>query len=184
MTSPKRPDPSSGEIMEIERALTRMAHLLTRARQHDRVVAASGVAVDRAAVPLLRLLAENGEPMRPSEIAARLVVEAPHVTRQVQRLERAGYVDRVPDPDDRRAQRVRLSDAGRDAVECIRAVGRAWMDDALADWSPDELRQLARLVHRMVDDFVAHSETTTPRFPHPLPADPETTSAASAPSPA
>ncbi|MEV4259141.1 MarR family transcriptional regulator [Spirillospora sp. NPDC049652] len=149
--------------MEIERALNRVAHLLTRARRHDSVVAASGVAVDRAAVPLLRLLADNDGPMRPSEIAARLVVEAPHVTRQVQRLERAGYVDRVPDPDDRRAQRVRLSDTGRDAVECIRAVGRAWMSDALTAWSPGELRSLAGLVHRMVDDFVAHSDATGSR---------------------
>ena len=32
------------------------------------------------------LLAESG-PMRPSELAARLEVEAPHVTRQAQRLE-------------------------------------------------------------------------------------------------
>ncbi|MFC5187548.1 MarR family winged helix-turn-helix transcriptional regulator [Actinomadura harenae] len=172
MTSPHHPDPpppaatpaaTTDEIMEIERALTRVAHLLTRARQHDRVVAASGIAVDRAAVPLLRLLADNDGPMRPSEIAARLVVEAPHVTRQVQRLERAGYVDRVPDPDDGRAQRVRLSDTGRDAVDCIRAVGRTWMNDALTGWSPGELRDLATLVHRMVDDFVAHSEATGPR---------------------
>ncbi|RFU42917.1 MarR family transcriptional regulator [Actinomadura logoneensis] len=156
--------------MEIERALTRVAHLLTRVRRHDSVVAASGVAVDRAAVPLLRLLADNDGPMRPSEIAARLVVEAPHVTRQVQRLERAGYVDRVPDPDDRRAQRVRLSDAGRDAVDCIRAVGRAWMNDALTGWSPGELRDLARLVHRMVDDFAAHSDATGSRCAAPAPA--------------
>ncbi|WP_084337552.1 MarR family winged helix-turn-helix transcriptional regulator [Actinomadura oligospora] len=184
MTPPQRPDQavpaapaasSPDEIMEIERALTRVAHLLTRARQHDRVVAASGIAVDRAAVPLLRLLADNDGPMRPSEIAARLVVEAPHVTRQVQRLERAGYVDRVPDPDDRRAQRVRLSDTGRDAVDCIRAVGRTWMNDALTGWSPDELRELARLVHRMVDDFVAHSEATGSRCADPTPAQPNPT---------
>ncbi|WP_347877257.1 MarR family transcriptional regulator [Streptomyces sp. 8K308] len=37
------------------------------------------------------------------ELASRLNAEAPHVTRQAQRLERAGYVDRVPDPDDGRA---------------------------------------------------------------------------------
>lgn len=189
MTSPQRPAPAtptgpapiapapaapaapaSDEIMEIERALTRVAHLLTRARQHDRLVAQSGVAVDRAAVPLLRLLADNDGPMRPSEIAARLVVEAPHVTRQVQRLERAGYVERVPDPDDGRAQRVRLSDTGRDAVACIRAVGRTWMNDALTGWSPDELRQLALLVHRMVDDFVAHSDATGRGCADPAPA--------------
>ncbi|MQY08604.1 MarR family winged helix-turn-helix transcriptional regulator [Actinomadura macrotermitis] len=153
-----------GEIAEIERALTRVAHLLTRVRQHDRTVAAAGVPVDRAAVPLLRLLADNGEPMRPGEIAARLAVEAPHVTRQVQRLEKAGYVDRVPDPDDRRAQRVRLRPAGADAVECVRAAGRRWMAGALAGWSPEERARLADLVHRMVDDFVAYAASDCDHF--------------------
>ncbi|MEU5880751.1 MarR family transcriptional regulator [Spirillospora sp. NPDC047279] len=145
------------DIAEIERALTRVSHLLTRAKQHGRTVAAAGVPVDRAAVPVLRLLADEDGPLRPGEVAARLAVEAPHVTRMVQRLEKAGYVERVPDPDDRRAHRVRLTDAGRDAVDCLRAVGRQWMDEALAGWSGEDRRRLAELVHRMVDDFVSHA---------------------------
>src|SRR6266705_2402578 len=91
------------DLVELERALTRISHLLTRAKQHDRTVAEAGVAVDRASVPLLRLLADAEEPMRLGELAVRLAVEAPHVTRQVQRLERTGYVERVPDPCDGRA---------------------------------------------------------------------------------
>ena len=112
------PDAADAGIAEIERALSRVAHLLTRARQHDRTVVAAGVPVDRAAVPLLRALADGG-PMRPGELAAVLAVEAPHVTRQVQRLERAGYVVQVADPDDGRCRRVALSGSGRDAVASI-----------------------------------------------------------------
>jgi DNA-binding MarR family transcriptional regulator len=146
------------DIMEIERAISRIAHMLTRAKQHDRTVAVAGVPVDRAAVPLLRALADAPGPLRPGELAVLLAVEAPHVTRQVQRLERAGYVERVPDPDDGRAQRVRITAEGLEAFERIRAAGRQWMADALAAWSPGERAQLAGLVHRMVDDFLAHSE--------------------------
>ncbi|MBW8483330.1 MarR family transcriptional regulator [Actinomadura sp. PM05-2] len=150
-------DAVPGELWELEHALTRIAHLLTRSRRHDHVIAAAGVPVERAAVPLLRLLAETPGPLRPSEIAAALGVEAPHVTRQIQRLERAGYVDRVPDPDDGRAQQVRLLPAGADAVDRVRAVGRRWMVGALAGWEPEERLRLAGLVHRMVDDFTAYS---------------------------
>ncbi|GAA2452863.1 MarR family transcriptional regulator [Actinomadura vinacea] len=146
------PPPPSG-IVEIERALSKISHLLTRARRHDRTVAEAGVPVDRAAVPLLRLLADAGEPMRPGELAARLAVEAPHVTRLVQRLEKAGYVERVPDPGDGRAQRVRLRAAGRDAVDCICEVGHRWMAEALSGWSPEDRRRLADLVDRMADDI-------------------------------
>ncbi|MFC9976384.1 MarR family winged helix-turn-helix transcriptional regulator [Spirillospora sp. NPDC127200] len=160
MTAPER----APDVIEIERALTRVAHLLTRAKRHDRAVAAAGVPVDRAAVPLLRLLAEHGAPMRLGELAAQLAVEPPHVTRQVQRLEKAGYVERVPDPDDGRAQRVGLTEAGTAAVECVRAVGRRWVSGALADWSPEDRRLLAGLVHRMVDDFTAYSASDCDHF--------------------
>ncbi|MFD0690427.1 MarR family winged helix-turn-helix transcriptional regulator [Actinomadura fibrosa] len=150
--------PVPRDIVEIEGALTRVAHMLTRARQHDRTVLAAGVTIDRAAVPVLRALVDADGPLRPSELAARLAVEAPHVTRQVQRLERAGYVERVPDPDDRRAQRVRLTDAGRDVVDCIRAAGRRWIADALAAWPAEDRERLAVLAHRMLDDFEAHRD--------------------------
>jgi DNA-binding MarR family transcriptional regulator len=155
MSAPVPPD-----IVEIERAISRVAHMLTRFRQHDRTVVAAGVPVDRAAVPLLRALAEHEGPMRPGELAVRLAVEAPHVTRQLQRLERAGYVERVPDPDDRRCLRVGLSGSGVAAVESIRASGRRWIGEALAAWSPAERERLAGLVNRLVDDFESHSAAT------------------------
>lgn len=146
------------DMIEIERALTRIAHLLTRARQHDRTVVEAGVAVDRAGAPVLRLLADAPAPMRMGELADRLAVEAPHVTRQVQRLERAGFVERVPDPSDGRAQRVRITAGGAEAVEGIRAVGRRRMAEALAAWSDEDRHRLAVLCHRMVDDFLRHAE--------------------------
>ncbi|TPQ21894.1 MarR family winged helix-turn-helix transcriptional regulator [Streptomyces sporangiiformans] len=147
----------STHVIEIERALARITYLISRARQHERLMAVAGLPLDRAAVALLRRLAE-AEPLRTGELAALLSVEASHVSRQVQRLDKDGYVTRVPDPDDRRAQRIRLTDAGRTAVDRMREVSRSGMQMALADWSPEELRQLATLFHRMVDDFVARAE--------------------------
>jgi DNA-binding MarR family transcriptional regulator len=143
-------------VIEIERALTRIVYLTGRVRQHDRLMAMAGVSLDRAAVALLRQIADS-EPMRPGELAARLAVEASHVTRQVQQLQKGGYVTRVPDPDDRRAQRIELTPAGQEAIDRIRMAGCRGMELALANWSPEELRQLSTLFHRMVDDFL-HTE--------------------------
>jgi DNA-binding MarR family transcriptional regulator len=156
MSTPPLPDVPSPEVIDIERALTRITYLSTRARQHDRLMALAGVPLDRAAVALLRQIADS-EPLRPGELAARLGVEASHVTRTVQQLQKAGYVTRVPDPDDRRAQRIELTDAGGEAIAKVRDAGVRGMQMALSDWSPEELRHLATLFHRMVDDFLAHS---------------------------
>ncbi|MGW0079126.1 MarR family winged helix-turn-helix transcriptional regulator [Streptomyces cellulosae] len=160
MSTPPPSGPSASlEVVEIERALYRITYLSSRARQHERLMAAAGVPLDRAGAALLRKMAGE-EPMRPGELAARLGVEASHVTRTVQHLERSGHVVRVPDPDDRRAQRIELTDAGRDAIARIRETGVRGMQAALAHWSEEDLRTLATLFHRMVDDFLAHAAAT------------------------
>lgn len=156
-TASPPPGSVSPEVAEIERALMRITYLSTRARQHEKLMGLAGVPLDRAAVALLRQIADC-EPQRPGELANRLGVEASHVTRTVQQLERSGHVVRIPDPDDRRAQRIRLTDAGRDAIARIREAGARGMQLALSGWSAEELHQLATLFHRMVDDFLAYAK--------------------------
>lgn len=146
----------STDVIEIERALNRITHLHSRVRQHERLMALADVPLDRAAVALLRQIAES-RPLRPGELAARLAVEASHVTRQVQQLEKAGYVTRVPDPEDGRAQRIELTGAGLDAIGRVREAGCRGMQLALGDWEPQDLQQLAGLFNRMVDDFLTHA---------------------------
>ncbi len=144
-------------MIAVEQALTRITYLATRARWHDRLMANAGLPLDRAAVAILRHLAES-DPLRPGMLAVRLSVEASHVTRQLRQLEKSGLVVRFPDPEDRRAQLIQLTDAGRVAIGRVRDVGRQGMTLALADWTPDDLRRLATLFNRLVDDFVAHAE--------------------------
>lgn len=147
----------SPEIIAIEESLTELAHIATRARQHERLMAVAALALDRAAAATLRQLADC-EPARIGELAARLAVEASHVTRQVQLLEKAGYVARTVDPEDGRAQLVQLTGLGRGAVQRIRTASRHGVQLALADWSAEDVKGLAVLFRRMVDDFVAHAE--------------------------
>lgn len=156
MPAPVPRAPASADVIEIERALNRISHLNSRVRQHDRLVAMAGPRLDRAAVALLRQMADS-EPMRPGVPAARLEVEASHITRQVRQLQKAGYVNRAPDPDDRRARRIELTPAGRDAIDRIRATSSRGMRMALADWTPGELQRLATLFRGMVDGFLAHA---------------------------
>jgi DNA-binding MarR family transcriptional regulator len=156
------------DVAEIERALTRISYLTGRVRQHERLMALAGLPLDRAAVALLRQVADSGS-LRPSELANLLSVEASHVTRQVQQLEKAGHLTRVPDPNDRRAQRIELTPAGRDAVDRVREASCRGMTVALADWSPEELRQLATLCHRLADDFYEHAEDEIDLLPEGSP---------------
>ncbi|MFE1835657.1 MarR family winged helix-turn-helix transcriptional regulator [Streptomyces sviceus] len=157
MPTPSPASVARSEVAEIERALTRVTYLAGRARQHERLMALADLSLDRAAAAILRHVAES-EPLRPGVLAVRLTVEASHVTRQLRQLESSGLVRRVPDPDDRRAQRVQITEAGLAAVDRMREASQRGIDVALADWSKEDLRQLATLFNRMVADFVAHAE--------------------------
>ncbi|MEW2401156.1 MarR family transcriptional regulator [Streptomyces sp. NPDC046862] len=157
MPTPPLADVPSPEVIEIERALTRATQLIGRARLHERLMAPTGLPLDRAAVTVLRQIADS-EPLRPGELADRLAVEASHVTRQVQQLQKSGYVIRVPDRDDRRAQRVELTPKGRRAVDRVQEARCRGMATAMAGWSHGELQNFAALVHRLADDFVTRGE--------------------------
>lgn len=56
----------------------------------------------------------NGLPQ--AELSRRLLVTAGNVTGLIDRMEKLGWVKRVPDPEDRRVTRVQLTTAGRSAA--------------------------------------------------------------------
>src|SRR6266571_6928234 len=67
---------------------------------------------------------------RPSELAARLGISKQALNYLLGELERLGYIERRPDPDDLRSRRVALTRRGASAIDVIReAVGEveaAW----------------------------------------------------------
>ena len=60
---------------------------------------------------------DSAEPTRISELAGHMGVTVSTMSLSVKRLERRGYVRRDPDPDDRRAVGLRLTEAGERMVE-------------------------------------------------------------------
>ena len=66
---------------------------------------------------LLELWREDG--LKGGELAARLRVEPPTVTRMLQRLEACGLVKRSRDPEDARSLRVYLTPAGRNLQDPV-----------------------------------------------------------------
>lgn len=80
-------------------------------------------AVSASTITTLDRLAAEG-PLRVSDLAAREGMTQPGVTILVNRLAEAGYAERVPDPTDRRAALVRITEAGR-AVLADRIASRA-----------------------------------------------------------
>ncbi len=102
---------------------------------------------------VLYTLAKCPAPQRIGELHRHVLLSQPALSRMVDRLVERGFVERCPDPADRRGTRLSLTAAGRDKQRHVglghaRSVARA-MTGRL---SPDELRQLATLCSKLAGE--------------------------------
>jgi DNA-binding MarR family transcriptional regulator len=98
--------------------------------------------------PLRRSGVEN--PLTPTELARRQMMTSGGMTAALDRLERRGLIERVPNPADRRGSLVRLTDEGREAIEAavdLQADVERRLVEAL---SPAEVDQLVDLLRRLL----------------------------------
>lgn len=94
-----------------------------------------------------RLKREPG--MRQSELADLLEVEPITLSRMIDRLADSGMVCRKPDPNDRRAWNLYLTDKTDGLIRQLEVEARRVEDLAFAGLSEDERQMLAGLVERV-----------------------------------
>jgi DNA-binding MarR family transcriptional regulator len=78
------------------------------------------------------------EGLTQTELAANLRNTPATVTRMLQRMEKAGFVYRTPDPSDQRVTRVYLTEAGRAVKADVENVWQTMDQETFAGLSPDE----------------------------------------------
>jgi DNA-binding MarR family transcriptional regulator len=101
---------------------------------------------------LLLPLEQDGD-QRCSALAARAGIDVSVASRQLAVLERAGYVERHPDPRDGRATLLRITPQGSEALAATRAVRADWALTALSGWDEHDARRLTELLDRLRTDI-------------------------------
>lgn len=151
----KSPDPSTpAAVTEHDDRLGPRILCLGRVfeRRLVRAMASSGLAVTPAQARIVMKLHFLG-PQSQHELASRIDVEPSTLVGTLDVMEREGLAAREPDPSDRRAHRVRLTDAGKALVP--RLLGlidlvEAEIAEALSERERARLRKsLDRLVERL-----------------------------------
>jgi DNA-binding MarR family transcriptional regulator len=93
--------------------------------------------------------------LSPGEIARRLGLSTPTVTRAATRMAAAGLLRREPHPSDRRLVRLRLTDRGRELEKVIDSETRRLTERALAEFTPAEREALVTALERIRRNLAA-----------------------------
>ncbi|GAA4851649.1 MarR family transcriptional regulator [Luteimicrobium xylanilyticum] len=134
--------PSGGEFVAVLHAAMRAVRREADAQLGDDAVAPGQLR-------LLRMLDRAGGVQRPSVLAETLGVSPRSVTSKVDAAERDGYVVRHPDPSDRRATLVELTDRGRAVLARVGDLRASGAGGLLERLDPAEQRELVRLLRRV-----------------------------------
>jgi MarR family transcriptional regulator for hemolysin len=89
------------------------------------------------------------DPLSQSELADRLGVEGATMVAMVDRLAKAGFVARHACPNDRRINRVILTEAGNRLFETVQAEAAAVRQELLATIDPEKLAVAAEILETL-----------------------------------
>ncbi len=158
------PAPAQDSTAALQKVLATLSYLLTRSRAHERFASEAGISAGRSGLYLLMALADSGGVSRVGDLAAQLMVEPPHVTRQIGELEAQDLVERTTDEQDRRARRVAITPHGKAVLESFQAARLAGLRQALSDFDDADLGTTKAVLERLVA-YVRdkHAEEPRPR---------------------
>ena len=123
------------------------AHALRKAFDRRAV----GLGVTRAQWKVMFRL-ERQPGLRQIELADMLDIEPITLSRIVDRLEEAGFVERVADPADRRAWRLHVTAKAQPLIEKLHAVADEMIAEAFAGIEPDEIAITRKVLGRVRDN--------------------------------
>jgi len=152
------------DLNKLREALLDLNGVLNRPQPDAALIAAAGVNLERALFPLLTRVAMRG-PLAIGELAELSGRDYSTVSRQVGKLEELGLVSRRAQADDARVTSVAITKKGEEMTAALDRAREKIMSSFLADWSKDEVAELARLLRKLADEALefVRTEKSRPR---------------------
>ncbi len=117
-----------------------------------RTLASSGMEQVRPAYLGVLLILWTGDGMRSVDLARRVGLEPSSMTGLLDRMERDGLLKRRADPDDRRAQRIYLTEVGREAEGPVNGVVDQAVREVLGDIPAEDVEHLSATLRQILDN--------------------------------
>ncbi|WP_069998988.1 MarR family winged helix-turn-helix transcriptional regulator [Cellulosilyticum sp. I15G10I2] len=90
------------------------------------------------------------------ELSQKLMIDKGTTARAIDKLEKAGYVMRRKNPEDRRAYNIFITDKAREIQPVLHKMLASWTDILVSDLSEEERAMLYRIMEKMVNSTMAY----------------------------
>ena len=141
-----------------------LLHDTARLMRRDFERRSKGTGLTRAQWAVLAHLARS-EGSSQAALADILDIEPITLVRLLDRLEDAGWVERRPDPDDRRVRRLFLTETARPLMEQFEQLASETREASLAGLTPEERQQLVDLLMRVRGNLSGRDSAARPAAP-------------------
>jgi DNA-binding MarR family transcriptional regulator len=142
----------SGKRTRTTDSTLELAERLTHCARRLRLGSSAQLAplgLTNAQARVLRIVASSGQPLKMTDIAARLEVVPRSVTTMVDAVEAAGFIVRSTDPGDRRSVLVSLTARGHALLERLERARRITAKEIFGGLTKEERSELARLLEAL-----------------------------------
>lgn len=148
----------STQLKALHGALIRIASVMNRPRNDERLIEEAGVPLDRALFPLLVGIERLG-PIGVVDLAERVGRDYTTVSRQVAKLESLNLVSRQKSAQDSRVREAVVTAEGQAMTDRIDAARQRMGREIFGEWSKEELDDLVRLMTKFVDALEGATES-------------------------
>jgi DNA-binding MarR family transcriptional regulator len=155
-----QPDRETGVRAGEHRALRLWLRLLTCSQlieRHVRSRLRSRFGITLPRFDLMSQLERHPEGLKMNELSRRMMVTGGNITGIVDQLVKEGLVERLDEPSDRRAWRVRLTRAGDKAFAEMARAHEDWVVELLAGFSRRDSEALMQLLARLKQSTLERS---------------------------
>ncbi|RLV08807.1 MarR family transcriptional regulator [Streptomyces griseocarneus] len=144
--------PSEGGTDRVAGAVAVVGNWMFSTANRRRIMADSGLGLPLGDYTLLAQLSHGG-PLRLSVLAEAMGVDKSTLTPPAKRLEEQGLIERSPDPTDGRAQLVKVTRAGRQAINRLKKARTRAVADLMTDWDESEVARLADSLEALAEEI-------------------------------
>ncbi|WP_211748783.1 MarR family transcriptional regulator [Paenibacillus sp. Marseille-Q4541] len=139
------------EAIDVIHVLVRSTHYIQREFQSQLLTLNTPYQLSGPRLRLLSVVAENGK-IRMNELAVKLGIKARTVTDFVDALEQDKLLIRIPDPTDRRATLIQLTELAQSNIEKVLAFQAQVADNMLDNLSEEQRKLLLDLLLKLIQD--------------------------------